>query len=137
MKQFIIIPASQTEGMYGYSAIAIEKTQDNLLMLQQYIRSMAGAKAIDSDISSLVYDNPKLDIELLNDEYEVQVDGIHLDEIDEDLFEELRQENDCSVNAPVLTLSTGNYFRIQYYAKYSESEVFSSFTMEDIEDLFK
>ena len=68
MKQFIIIPAHQTEGMYGYSAIAIEKTQDNLLMLKQYIRSMAGAKAIDDDISSLVYDNPKLDIEILNDE---------------------------------------------------------------------
>lgn len=137
MKQFIIIPASQTEGMYGYSAIAIENTQDNLLMLQQYIRSMAGAKAIDDDISSLVYDNPKLGIELLNDEYEVQVDGFHLDEIDEDLFEELRQENDCRVNAPVLTLSTGNYFRIQYYAKYSESEVFSRFNMEDIENLLK
>jgi len=65
----------------------------------------------------------------------VQVDGIHLDEIDDELFEDLRQEGECSINAPILTLSTGRYFRIQCYAKYSESEVFGSFNMEDIEKL--
>ena len=52
-------------------------------------------------------------------------------------FDWYTEDRDCSINAPVLTLSTGRYFRIQYYAKYSESEVFGSFNMEDIENLLK
>ncbi len=136
MKQFIIIPAHQSEGMFGYSAIAIEKTQDNLLILKQCLRSLDGARAIDGDINSIVYDNPKLDIELLNDEFEPRIDDLHLKEFTEGDLDIYTEPGDCKVNTPVLTVSTYQ-FKIQFHSEYSESEVFTDFFIENIINLFE
>ena len=137
MKQFIIIlPTHQTEGMFGYSAIAIERTNENLLILQQMLCSLAGAKDIDKDITKLVYDNTKLDIELLNDDFEFGIDGIHLLEITEEDLDVFTEERDCKVSTPSITISN-NGFKIQYFAEYSECEVFCEFTIEEILNILK
>jgi len=136
MKRFIIIPAHQSEGMDGYSAIAIEKTQDNLLILQQCLRSLNGARAIDGDIDSIVYDNPKLDIELLNADFEPSVDDLHLQEFTEQELDKYTEPGEYKVNTPVLTVSTSQ-FKIQFHAEYSDSEVFTDFFIENIINLFK
>ncbi len=136
MKQFIIIPAHQSEGMFGYSAIAIENTQDNLLMLKQYIRSLGGAIAIDEDINKLVYDNPKLDIELFNDDFDLDIDGIHLVELTDEQFDWYTEDRDCKVSTPSLTVSQLE-FKIQYFAEYSETEVNCEFTIDEVLNILK
>jgi hypothetical protein len=136
MKQFIIIPAHEMEGMFGYSAIAIERTNKNLLILHQIIVSLTSAKAIDEDITKLVYENPKLDIELLNNEFEPRVDAIHLKEFTEEDLEIYTEPGDCKVNTPSLTISHLG-FKIQYFAEYSETEVFCEFTIEEVLNILK
>lgn len=77
MKDYIIFPINQTQGMEGYSAIAIEKTAGNIEDIQRMVRVLDEVRKIDPTISRISYDNPMVDIILFNDDFYPMVDKIH------------------------------------------------------------
>lgn len=131
MKQFIIFPTNQTEGMYGYSAIAIEVTNENILALQESINSLNKVREINDKITSICYETPSVEIKLFNDEFEPQIDVIHLIELNKDQVNEFQIEGDCRVLSPILTVSTYQ-IKIEFEAKFSNEQVYCDFKQEDL-----
>lgn len=131
MKQFIIFPARQTDGMYGYSAIAIEVTSDNILALQDSIQTLNKVREINDKITSICYETPSVEIKLFNDEFEPQIDEIHLIELNKDQVNEFQIEGDCRVLSPILTVSTYQ-IKIEFEAKFSNEQVYCDFKQEDL-----
>lgn len=131
MKQFIIFPTHQTEGMYGYSAIAIEVTNDNILALQHSIHSLTKVREINDKITSICYETPSVEIKLFNDEFETQIDSVHLFELNEDQVNKFQIKGYCSVLSPILTVSTYQ-IKIEFEAKFSNSKVYCEFNQEDL-----
>ena len=134
MKNYIIIPATQTEGMDGYSAIAIEVTDNNVDDIKRMFKVLDDVRQLDPTISKITYDNPMVDIILLNDNFTPMVDKIHIEEIEDDFLDELLDESDCKVNAPCVEISTYQ-FKIYYDAEYSDSQVFCDFTPEEFNEV--
>jgi len=131
MKQFIIFPTNQTEGMYGYSAIVIEVTNENILALQESINSLNKVREIDELITSICYETPRVEIQLFNDDFEPQIDTIHLLELNEDQVNQFQIEEGCRVLSPTLTVSTYQ-IKIEFDAKYSNEQVYCDFKQEDL-----
>lgn len=130
MKDYIIIPVNQTQGMEGYSAIAIEKTAGNIEDIQRTVNLLDEVRKIDPTISRITYDNPMVDIILFNDEFTIMVDKIHIVELSDVVVDNFIEEREFKVNAPVLEVS--NYgIKIMYDAEYSDSQAYCDFTLED------
>ncbi len=136
MKRFIIFPTNQTEGMYGYSVIALELNDENTQALQTAVKSLDHAREFDKNITRIGYDNPTLDISLFNDAYETLEDGIYTIELSEEELEIFLPESDCRVESPELTVSTSG-IKIKYPAKWTDSDVNCEFTTNDIKHLIK
>lgn len=130
MKSYIIFPITQTEGMEGYSAIAIEKTAGNIEDIQRMVKILNDVRKIDPTISRITYDNPMVDVILFNDDFTPTVDKIHIEEIEDDLVEEFFEEREFKVNAPAIEVS--NYgIKIFYDAEYTDSQAYCDFTLEE------
>ncbi len=112
MKNYIIFPINQTQGMEGYSAIAIEKTAGNLEDIQRMVRVLTKIRKIDPTISRITYDNPMVDIILFNDDFYPMVDKIHIVELSDvvvdDFIEELLKER---MGAGEVLLRSGSKLR--------------------------
>lgn len=134
MKNYIIIPANQTEGMDGYSAMAIEVTDSNIDDIKRMFKVLDDVRQIDATISKITYDNPMVEIILLNDEFVPMVDTIHIEELEDDLIDEYLEDRDCKVNAPSVEISTYQ-LKIYYDAEYSDSQVFCDFTPEEFNEV--
>lgn len=134
MKEYIIIPANQTEGMSGYSAIAIEVTDSNVDDIKRMFKVLDDVRQIDATISRITYDNQMVDIILLNYNFTPMVDKIHIEELEDDLIDEYLEDRDCKVNAPCVEVSTYQ-LKIYYDAEYSDSQVFCDFTLEEITEV--
>lgn len=134
MKNYIIIPANQTEGMDGYSAMAIEVTDTNVNDIKRMFKVLDDVRQIDPTISRITYDNPMVDIDLLNDDFTPMVDKVYIEEIDDELFEEYLEDRECSVNAPSIEVASYQ-LKIYYDAKHSDSQVYCDFTPEEITEV--
>jgi hypothetical protein len=131
MKQYIIFPITQTQGMEGYSAIAIEKTAGNIGNILGMVTILNKTRKIDPTISRITYENPIIDIFLFNDEFTPIVDKIHIEEIEDDLVDDFIEEREFKVNAPIIEIA--NYgIKIIYDAEYTESQAYCDFTLEDL-----
>lgn len=131
---YIIIPATQTEGMDGYSAIAIEVTPENLAEIKRLFKTLDDVRQIDATISKLTYDNSKLEFDLLNDDFTPMVDNIHIEDIDDELYQEYLEDRECSVNSPSVEVASYE-MKIYYDAKHSDCQVYCDFTPEELEEV--
>jgi len=134
MKEYIIIPTTQTEGMFGYSAVAIENTPENLKHLDDMYKTLDVIRQTDAIVSGINYDNARLDFTLLNEDFEPMTDTMYLEEIDDDRLEEIEEEGKCSLECGVVKIS--NYgVRISFDAEHSDAQVYCEFTMEDLNEV--
>lgn len=134
MKNYIIIPANQTEGMDGYSAMAIEVTPENVAEIKRMFKALDDVRQLDPNINRITYDDPKLEFDLLNDDFTPMVDKIHIEDIDDELYQEYLEERDCSVNSPSIEVASYQ-MKIYYDAKYSDEQVFADFTPEEFNEV--
>lgn len=131
---YIIIPATQTEGMDGYSAIAIEVTPENIAEINRLFKSLDDVRKLDSEISRITYDNPKLDVELLNDDFIPMLDKIYVEDMNDELFSEYLEARESKVNSPSIEVSTYQ-MKIIYDAEYTDSQVFAEITQEEVTEV--
>lgn len=136
MTQYIILPVTQTEGMSGYSAIAIELSLTNVSETKEILENLIKAQQISNEISSLTYDNPKLRFHLLNDEYEATEGNPYTENILETELDEYEQDGETKVSSPSLNISQQG-LRITYVSKYSgdEAQVYAEIAKSDLVNL--
>lgn len=134
MKNYIIIPANQTEGMSGYSAMAIEHTPENIAEIERMFKILKDAQSIDLSISRITYDYPRLDVELFNDDFEPMVDKIHIEELEDDLVEEYLEIRESKVQSVVVEISN-EQVKISYDAEFSDSQVYCDFTSMELKEV--
>lgn len=142
MKKYLIVPVIQTEGMYGYSAIAIECTTENQKEVCRLESIFRAVQSSDSKINELKYYFPTLSFDLLNDEYEIdeneivdgECDNSYIAEISDEDFDSFSQVGDCQVDSPMLDVMT-NSIRITYYAKWSDSKVEGTFDFSVLSEI--
>lgn len=130
MKDYIIFPINQTQGMEGYSAIAIEKTAGNIEEIQRMFKVLDDVRQLDPTISKITYDNPMVDIILFNDDFYPMVDKIHIVELSDVVVDEFIEEREFKVNAPSVEIAWSQ-IKIYYDAEYSDSQAYCDFTLED------
>jgi hypothetical protein len=136
MKKYIIIPIVQTEGMYGYSAIAIELNEVNLKEINNLKNIFAKVKEVDKTINKIVYISPALQMDLLNDEFESFSDELHIETILDSDFDSYNIENECRVETPNLIVQEGELY-IEYFAKWSDSKIYASLLLNELNKLNK
>lgn len=134
MKKYFIIPIVQTEGMYGYTAIAIEITMSNILQILKLQSTFKKVKEIDSNIQDLTYFFLGLDFYLLNEKYTRNFEEVSIDSISDADLNEYQEEMECSVDSPHIIVSSGS-FKILYPAKYSDSSLDGTMYYGELETL--
>lgn len=136
MKKYIIFPTTQTEGMDGYSNIAIENTPENINDLFRMVSLLYDVRELDPTVSRLVYANAKVDVLLFNDEFEAKHDKIYFEEIDGENVYSFCNEGEFKVNCVEVEVSSYE-IKFTYDAEFTDSKVFCSFTLDDINSLYK
>ena len=131
MKEYIIFPTTQTEGMYGYSAIAIENTPENIQDLHRMVAVLDEVHKLDPTVSRLVYANARVDVMIFNDDFEPQHDKIYIEEIDDDYVDELCEEGECRLNAVEVEVASYE-IKFTYDAEFTDTKVFCDFTLEEL-----
>jgi hypothetical protein len=130
MKDYIIIPVNQTQGMEGYSAIAIEKTAGNIEDIQRMVKFLDEVRKLDPTISRITYDNPMVDLLLFNDDFTPMINKINVEKVYKTLVDGFLEEREFKVNAPTIEIS--NYgIKIFYDAEYTNSQAYCEFTLEE------
>ncbi len=128
MAKYLIIPIIQTEGMDGYSAIALDCTKENDDEISRLQNMINAIRQLDNKVNEIKYYFPTLSFDLLNDDYELKDNNeSYVEEIDEDELETYFEERDCRVDSPMIDVMSDS-IRITYNAKWSDSKVEGTFS---------
>lgn len=134
MKKYFIIPIVQTEGMYGYSAIAIDVSMSNIQKILDIQKTFKKVKEIDSYIQEIVYNLFNLNFYLLNENYEGDVDSVWIDSISDTDLITYQEEMDCTVDSPHIIINLEGV-KIVYPAKHSDASLDGRIEYEEFEFL--
>lgn len=135
-KEYIIIPINQTEGMYGYSAVAIEHTAENVQDLYRMVDVIDEVHNLDATVSKLIYANPWVDIMLFNDDFEPMTDKIYIEELEDLHVDDLCEEGECTLKPAELQVGSFD-FKILYEAEHSDAYLFGEFTLDELTEVLK
>lgn len=132
MKPFIIIPITQTSDMSGYSAIAIEFSEENIAEFRRLQGVLTQAKEIDSKLNEIGYNSVPFNVELFNDDFDSFGDLVV--EVSDSKLEDYRESRNSAVESPSLLVREYG-LRLSYASKYADGEVYGSLDFNEIEQL--
>jgi hypothetical protein len=135
----LIKNAESTNDMYGYSAVAIPLTADNVTEIIRIRKLIESVKKLSPDITGIkmaLISN--LVVHIFNDEFEPNLNELESIELSSEDVEKYRnlEDNEYKVENPSLTI-TDRYFKVTWNSKYTEDWVGAYFYFEEIEILCK
>lgn len=134
MNKFIVFPIVMTNKIDGYSALAIEYTEQNLAEIQRLMKVYFATLSIDKNITEISYETIPVEIILFNNKFEFDDVPKVIELDDTDLIKYSIEYEGNELDDPIVYFSHYE-MRVVFNASESASEVYSNIKYLQIQNV--
>jgi len=136
MNNYIAIPTTQTNDMYGYPTYLFALTESNIAEVNRLKEIFIKCKEIDSNVAQITFYNHSLDFDVTNEDFEV--DEKKMVSITDEEVESYTDvsENTYRVESSVIKVNEFAIYMV-YNSKWTSDEVWGEIQFEELENFNK
>ncbi len=136
MNQYIAIPTTQTNDMYGYPCYLFALTESNIAEVNRLKEIFTKCKEIDKDVAQITFYNHSLDFDVTNENFDVtEKKVVSMTDEDVETYTDTT-ENSYRVEPSFIKVNEFAIYMV-YNSKWTSDEVWGEIGFEELENFNK
>ena len=136
MNQYIAIPTTQTNDMFGYPTYLFALTESNIAEVNRLKEIFTKCKEIDKDVAQITFYNHSLDFDVTNENFDVTEKKIvSMTDEDFEIYTDTT-ENSYRVEPSFIRVNEFAIYMV-YNSKWTADEVWGEIGFEELENFNK
>ena len=136
MNQYIAIPTTQTNDMFGYPTYLFALTESNIAEVNRLKEIFTKCKEIDKDVAQITFYNHSLDFDVTNENFDVtEKKVVSMTDEDVETYTDTT-ENSYRVEPSFIKVNEFAIYMV-YNSKWTADEVWGEIGFEELENFNK